>query len=82
MKAEIQNPLTTSDHAKNIGICIEFTSIANIIANAKNDLSLINEMDKFKGKVENFMWGFGSGHMWVKQIVKNKPRQQVLFVQY
>jgi len=82
MKAEIQNPLTTSDHAKNIGICIEFTGIANIIANAKNDLSLINEMDKFKGKVENFMWGFGSGHMWVKQIVKNKPRQQVLFVQY
>ena len=96
MKAIIENPIKLNkeeigikthrnEDAVKLEVTIEFTSIVNTIALSENhdqlqrNMSMIN-MTTLSGHY--FLYGFGSSHMWVKQIINGEPKQQVIFVAF
>jgi len=63
-------------------LLIEFAYILNSIQSANNETELRREFGC--ARAEYFIWGFGSNHMWVKQLKPNGSPylERLIFVQY
>lgn len=57
----------------------EFNRLLTLICNSKNEEELRRNF-RLEPNSDYFLFGFGSNHMWMKQIIDGEPRQQVLFV--
>ena len=81
MKAIIENPVKVLflQEAYEEAL-LEFNLILTRICNAENSDQLRSSMnlDRFR----HYKFGFGGGHMWVKQVINGQPKQQVIFVQF
>lgn len=77
MKAEIQNTLQVSEH--NTDLLLEFNEILSCIIDSTSESGLRAMMSI---RLNNFLYGFGGSHMWVKQIIDGEVKQQVLFVDF
>ena len=84
MKAIIEKALNTENTESNLRICIEFAAIVNLILNAKDENVLrdVFKDPEIRKRTIHFTFGFGGGHMWVKQIIDGEPKQQVIFVEF
>lgn len=88
MKAIIENSVNIINPKTGINFrenkyfeCLsEFDLILTNITTAKNEEALRAHF-KF-GSYRNFKVGFGSNHMWVKQIIDGEIKQQVIFVEF
>ena len=87
MKAIIENgvnysPIPTRTIKREIQD--DFCEILNIVLSCETEEQLIStintELDF--GEWNNFKVGFGSNHMWVKQVLNGKVKQQVIFVEF
>ena len=87
MKAIIERPVSLVNSK---GLCFrddiysnylfEFNRFLTLIVNCKNEDELRR---RFRLEISDyFLFGFGSSHMWVKQIIDGEPKQQLIFVQF
>ena len=78
MKAIIGNAINYTQETED-SVCVEFVQILNSILESKNENQLRYEMD-----VDwiNFKYGFGSHHMWVKQIDNGELSERILLVEF
>lgn len=58
----------------------EFISILKLITFSENEAKLRINMQITP--FNYFKVGFGSSHMWVKQLVHGKTREQIIFVEF
>jgi hypothetical protein len=86
MKAIIENPIITIDYNNgnlpSTEIMTEFILLVNIILSCDNKNSLRSHNLLNNREFKHFMFGFGGYHFWVKQIINDEPKQQVLFVNF
>lgn len=86
MKATIENPVAFYDEQNFSQSLMEFARITQDIATARDESELRANLDySLKlGQINNFKYGFGSSHLWVKQLSRDRKetREQVIFVNY
>ena len=68
MKVIVENSLNNTKRVNGI-VCLEFTGICNLIAQSQNEVELRANFKKFGGNLIHFVYGFGSNHIWVHQVV-------------
>lgn len=86
MKAIIENPVQFYDERNFSQSLMEFARITQDIATAGDESELKANLDySLKiGQINNFKYGFGSSHLWVKQLSRDRKetKQQVIFVEF
>ena len=80
MKAIIENKIKTTG-TNFIDVQMEFCNILSIVADSNTENELRERIFGVYERYFHFKIGFGSSHMWVKQIIDGDPKQQVIFVQ-
>ena len=85
MKAIIENPLQVYGNFELI--LLEFGRIIQDITESRNEkeLRLNLKISKDLGQTSNFEFGFGSSHVWVKQlnpITNNLNNERIIFAEF
>lgn len=81
MKAIIENSVKLwADPSTKIDQIEELNEIIDCIVSSPKEDFLRYKISKLFFK--HFAIGFGSSHMWVKQVIRNEVKQQVLFVEF
>jgi len=80
MKAIIENPVKLI----NENVQVEFIAILNAITESETRMELSTRLTVIRNMIgiKEFAYGFGSSHMWVKQVIEYTPKQQVIFVEF
>lgn len=79
MKAIIENKLISSK--VNMPLCIELTGIIDLITRSNDENELRENFKRHAdGQLNNFVYGFGSNHMWVYQITNGQTHKQRLIL--
>ena len=82
MKLTIENQInTTGKKSVDNQIKDELFMFIQIITNCNTEAGL-RHFIRGGNNFTHFMYGFGGGHLWVKQIIDGEPKQQVIFVQF
>jgi len=86
MKAEIENPIAYYDWQNFNQSLMEFAKITQDIASARTMVEVRKNLlySKSIGQINNFEYGFGSSHLWVKQLSRDRDKtmEQVLTVTF
>lgn len=79
MKATIESYLFRSAE---LYVMYEFATILNLITKSDNEKELVHNISLVSSDLEYFKIGYGSNHMWVHQITKDKTisKNRLIFV--
>jgi hypothetical protein len=84
MKAIVENQVKigTWTRQQKTDLYYQFVVILNTITVCTNESDLRLLMNDRRDLFEDFIFGFGAHHMWVKQIINKEVKQQVIFVEF
>jgi len=81
-KIIVEAPINFINQAQYQQAGAELLSILNALTIAESDEYLKANMDALKGKLEHYIFGYGSSHLWVTQSYGGNKLERIIIVYF